>query len=137
MSTLRLVSTVATLVLAGSMIACGPSTGGADDDGDGGSGVDADLAGPDAYTGPITKVSGRVWMPNYSPDQAAGQEIPVFGALVYLSGTRPDAIPQQVYCEECVNAPGNAKFSSWDGAFEIDAIPGTWWLVIQKGQFRL
>jgi len=122
----------ASLILATFVIACGPSTKG-DDDGDDDSGQT-----PDAYDGPITGVSGRVWMPNQGPGQAPpGAEIPVFHAMVYLSAVKPAAIPQQVYCERCEDAPSNAVYSGHDGSFEIPAIPGDYFLVIQKGQWRI
>jgi hypothetical protein len=123
----------ASLILATFVVACGPSTKGDDDNGDDDSGQT-----PDAYDGPLTGVSGRVWMPNQGPGQAPpGAEIPVFGALVYLSAVKPAAIPQQVYCERCEDAPSNAVYSSHDGSFEIPAIPGDYFLVIQKGQWRI
>jgi hypothetical protein len=117
--------------------ACGPTTTG---NGNGtGSGVDAKAGSntPDAYVGQLGTVTGKVWMPHYSPGVAPpGQEIPVFGAVVTLSGAKLDPIPQQVYCEQCVNTPG-AVSSGHDGSFTIQAPPGDYWLTIQKGQFRL
>ncbi|MCE9574261.1 MAG: hypothetical protein K8W52_14030 [Deltaproteobacteria bacterium] len=116
--------------------ACGPTTNG---NGSGsGSGVDASTSNnPDAYVGALGTVTGKVWMPHYSPGVAPpGQEIPVFGAVITLTGSKLDPIPQQVYCEQCVNTPG-AVSSGHDGSFVITAPPGDYWLTIQKGQFRL
>jgi hypothetical protein len=115
------------------LVACGPSTGGNgdDDDGDGGSG------GPDAYLGDVGTLTGTVWLPGHSPTQAPSDPIPVSGAVVYLTTVRPDPIPQQVFCERCVDAPSSAQYSAYDGAFSLNAVPGTYWLVIQKGQWRL
>jgi hypothetical protein len=133
MRTLTVLTALFGLVVFG---ACGPSAG-SDDDDDDDDGVDAD-PGPDSFAGPTTRLSGRVWFPNQAPGIAnPGEEIPVFGAMVYLSNTQPAPIPQQVYCEPCVDAPANAKFSSHDGSFEINAVRGDYWLVIQKGQWRL
>lgn len=135
MRKLRLVFAV---VLACSLPACGPSTGSNGDDDDDTPTVDAGPGQPDAYQGPVTQITGRVWFPNQAPGLApAGEEIPVFGAMIYLSSARPDPIPQQVYCEKCVDAPASAQFSEHDGSFQISAVPGTYWLVIQKGQWRL
>jgi hypothetical protein len=123
----------ASLIVATFAVACGPGTKGDDDSGDDDTGQT-----PDAYDGPLTGVSGRVWMPNQGPGQAPpGAEIPVFGAVVYLSSVKPAAIPQQVYCERCEDAPSNAVYSGHDGSFEIPAIPGDYFLVIQKGQWRI
>lgn len=116
--------------------ACGPAATG---DGNGnGSGVDASTTShPDSYVGVLGTVTGKVWMPHYAPGIAPpGQEIPVFGAVVTLTQTKLDPIPQQVYCEQCVSTPG-AVTSGHDGAFQIQAPPGDYWLTIQKGQFRL
>ncbi len=116
--------------------ACGPTT----TNGNGsGSGVDASTNPglPDAYIGPLGTVTGRVWMPHYAPGIAPpAQEIAVFGAVVTLTGAKLDPIPQQVYCEQCVNTPG-AVSTGHDGSFSLQAPPGDYWLTIQKGQFRL
>ncbi len=114
--------------------------------GDTGESTDAaDTAAPDALdagtpdaAGPRGAVRGTVWAPGNAPGMApAGQMIPVSGALVYLSATRPDPIPQHAYCEACVAEPPRAVFSDARGSFVLADRPvGTWWLVIQKGQFR-
>ena len=110
---------------------CGPSSrdGGGDDH----AGVDA------PYNGPTGILRGRVWAPGLAPGMtAAGEEIPVAGAAVYLTGTRPPPIPNGVYCEPCQVAPAGSVVSDPTGAFVLpEAIPGHRWLVIQKGQFRL
>ncbi len=114
------------------LAACGPAP--TADDGDDGD----DQASPDAYAGAPAELSGTVWMPGQSPGLAApGEEVPVFGALVYVTRSRPDPIPQEVYCERCVDAPGNAVYSGHDGGFQLSAPPGDYWLVIQKGQWRI
>lgn len=120
-------------------IACGPSTPSPSDDDDGTGVVDGGGSTPDAYWGPVGSLSGQVWAPGNALGMVpAGHEIPIFNALVYLSATKPPDIPQQVYCEQCVNPSGSHVFSDHDGYFAIDTIvPGTYWLVIQKGQFRI
>lgn len=110
-------------------VACGPDA--RETLVDGGVGTDAD---------PLARayVSGRVWAPNQGPGQAApGQEIPVFGASVYLATERPPPIPEGVYCEQCLTLPSGGVASNHDGTFTVGRAPGTYWLVIQKGQFRL
>jgi hypothetical protein len=94
-------------------------------------------AGPDAYAGTLAILTGRVWVPKMAPgDVPPGEEIPVSGAVVYLSPTRPPAIPSGVYCERCQAAPWNAVFSGHDGSFSLEVPPGPYWLVIEKAQFR-
>ncbi len=132
---MRRSSTLPLVFLCALAAACGPSGGGNNDDDDDGTG-DGGVA-PDAYQGQLGQLSGRVWLPGHSPTQSPSDPIPVFGAVVYLSSVRPEPIPQGVFCEKCVDAPSNAQYSSHDGSFSISAVPGTYWLVIQKGQWRL
>ena len=125
------------LVAAG----CGPSAtdpeGGGDDDVTGGSDAGTTMMPP--YTGPVGTLEGTVWAPGNAPGQVpAGHEIPVAGALVYLTTTMPPPIPQEVYCDKCANPPG-AKYvlANEKGVFKMEGIlPGTYWVAIQKGQFR-
>ncbi len=114
--------------------ACGPSLRGDDDGDDDGTGD----GGNTGCTGDCGYLTGRVWAPGNAPGMVpAGHEIPIFGALVYLTLNRPAPIPQQVYCESCLNRPG-AVASDHDGSFSLGPIrPGAYWLVIEKGQFRL
>jgi hypothetical protein len=79
-----------------------------------------------------------VWAPNQAPGQAMpGTEIPISGALVYITNAKPEPIPSTVYCEECVPTPQGGVLTSADGSFKLDVEPGNYWLVIQKGQFRI
>jgi hypothetical protein len=85
-------------------------------------------------------LTGTVWAPGNAPGMVpAGNEIPVYNALVYLSTERPAPIPQVVYCEECTAGPQNAVSTDHKGNFTIPGAPvgEVKWLVIQKGQFRL
>lgn len=67
-----------------------------------------------------------------------GHEIPISGALVYLTPFQPAPIPQEVYCEPCEDPPGGSVLSDAAGGFTLSNIrPDTYWFVIQKGQFRL
>jgi hypothetical protein len=67
-----------------------------------------------------------------------GEEIPIFNALVQVRVTRPEPIPNMVYCERCVDAQGFTAQSGYRGEFTVsDITPGDYWLVIQKGQFRI
>lgn len=106
--------------LAASALGCGDDTGRSD-------------------AAPTTAViSGRVFAPNQGPAQALiGQEIPVSGALVYVTSTRPAAIPSGVYCERCVAVPEGGVLTGADGSFRVEVAPGRYWVVVQKGQFRI
>ena len=75
-----------------------------------------------------------MWAPGMVP---AGQEIPIFNALVYVSATQPAAIPAHVYCQSCVDVPAGSVTSDHDGAFSLTVVPGHYWLTIEKGQFRV
>ena len=75
-------------------------------------------------------LTGTVWAPNGT--------IPVSGALVYTSDTEPTAIPQEVYCAECVELSCSAytTFTNADGTFELPTpAADAKYLVVQKGQF--
>ena len=80
-----------------------------------------------------------MWAPGLAPGMTApGEEIPVSGAAVYVTSTRPAPIPSGVYCEPCQAVPHGAVLTDSRGAFELPgAMPGKKWLVIQKAQFRL
>lgn len=118
---------VITMVLA----ACGPA------DRNNGGGDDTTTM-VDASGGNFASITGKVWAPNQGPGQAApGQEIPIAGALVYVTTERPAPIPDGVYCETCVDVPQGGILTGADGSFQIDVNPGRYWVVIQKGQFRL
>lgn len=126
------------VMLAMAAIACGPSTngnGGDDDD----TPIDGGGAQPDGYLGPTGSINGQVWAPGNAPGMVpAGHEIPISGALIYVSLSPPPAIPQEVYCDQCQDPPGTNTLSDAKGFFNLAGIrPDTYWLVIQKGQFRL
>lgn len=82
-----------------------------------------------------------------APDQAYFQgkvlapegTIPISGALVYATQTMPDAIPDRVYCQRCVDLPPHVRYvlTEPDGTFTL-GVPGLgdWYLVVQKGSFR-
>jgi hypothetical protein len=73
---------------------------------------------------------GTVYAPNL--------QIPISGALVYVSSDDPEPVPDGVYCAECVGVPCDAQFvlTNADGSFElpIAAGPGQK-LIVQKGEF--
>jgi hypothetical protein len=117
---------------------CGPASNPGNSDVLDPPGVDGG-AQPDAYEGEYAAIMGTVWAPGQAPGQVpAGHEIPIYSALISLSPTRPAPIPQQTYCEKCVDPVGVHVFTAHDGTFALqNVVPGTYWLAIQKGQFRL
>jgi hypothetical protein len=123
-------STFVKVVLLGSiLVGCGPGSRGGGGGGGGGSGS-SDCPS-------CAVVTGKVWAPKWAlGDVPAGQEIPIFGAMVYVSTTRPDPIPDKVYCEACVDAPSGGVLTGHDGSFQLNVLPGHYWFVVEKGQFR-
>ncbi|MFK7985754.1 MAG: carboxypeptidase-like regulatory domain-containing protein [Sandaracinaceae bacterium] len=105
---------------------------------DGGMGM-ADTGVPPGPAIDYARVTGTVWAPGNGPGQVpAGHEIPVFDALVRVTPTRPQPIPDTVYCEQCVETTGPNARTSHDGTFEVGSIvPGTYWVTIEKGQFQV
>ena len=119
------------LLAACLIAACGPSHRG-----DGGGDDDTTVDAPPQ--GNFATLTGKVYAPNQGPGQApAGQEIPIAGALVYVSQTQPPPIPDHVYCEQCVATPSGGILTGADGSFSLDVTPGHYWVVIEKGQFRI
>jgi hypothetical protein len=106
--------------------------------GAGARGDDGDAGGADAALDREAHVSGTVWAPGNGPGQvAAGQEIPIADALIAASGDPPPDIPQQAYCDQCMEqAGGYSTHSDARGVFDLPLPPGTYHLIIQKGQFR-
>lgn len=79
---------------------------------------------------PDAMLTGFVYAPNL--------EIPISGALVYLTNQDPEPIPDGVYCAECVELPCDAHFvlTQPNGSFALPAVSGPGQkLVVQKGQF--
>lgn len=96
------------------------------DEGDdqGGGCTAADLPAADA------NLVGTVYAPN--------MELPISGALVYLTKGQVEGVPDSVYCAECVELSCDTHyvFTKPDGTFELPAVSGTdFKLVVQKGQF--
>ncbi len=135
-------------VLAASLFSLGLASAGCgasdDDDGGGGNTVPAVDAGGGGggggdtdFTGAVLK--GTVWVPGNAPGMVpAGHEIPVFDAVVYLTTSRPDPIEEGATCRPCVEAPAKAVQTDHKGNFTIDRVAaGDYWMVIEKGDFRL
>lgn len=79
---------------------------------------------------PDATLTGFVYAPNL--------EIPISGALVYLTDTDPEPVPDGVYCAECVELPCDAHYvlTQPNGSFALPAVSGAGQkLVVQKGQF--
>jgi hypothetical protein len=102
------------------------------EDSETGSGIKLDVGG--GQKGNDITLTGRVLAPN--------GEIPIAGALVYLTAEPPSGIPQEVYCDEC-EVLGPANFfttTEADGTFELIASSeavdeAASYLVVRKGQF--
>jgi hypothetical protein len=72
---------------------------------------------------------GTVYAPNL--------EIPISGALVWVTDGEVEPVPDGTYCAECVGIPCDADFvlTEADGSFELPAKSGTHKLAVAKGQF--
>lgn len=85
----------------------------------------------DLYPSGPVEISGKVLAPN--------GKMPVSGALVYVAAKEPTPIPQNVFCDKCVELPKSTPHvkSSPDGSFKLQVpFKGKWMLVTQKGAFR-
>ena len=126
----------------GSLTAVEPdtTTGGTSDGDDTGDRLDFGVTGGTAVGGddggecePMDPTNatlrGTVFAPNL--------EIPISGALVYLTTGAVEPVPDRVYCSECVKLC-NTEFvlTEPDGSFELPAVAGPGQkLVVQKGEF--
>lgn len=116
------IASIASFVFMG----CGPSSG-LPEGGDGDMGEDP---------GPSATLTGVVYAPGNAPGMVPpGHEIPIAGAKVELRTNRPPPIPDGAYCEQC--ELGGGVTTDAHGRFTIEAVPASYWLVVQKGQFRL
>ncbi len=86
--------------------------------------------GGDAVQASSAHVTGKVFAPEGT--------IPISGALVYLTNTAPDDMPDGVACDKCVQLGSGTPYATTaaDGSFSISASAGEQLLVVQKGYFR-
>lgn len=115
----------------------GTAAGGTGSGGDGGLGIAGGASGGGTATGgansgvAVANLTGRVLAPEGS--------IPISGALVYVTHDTVDDIPQQVFCDSCVEMPAGVQYalSTADGTFSLPVSSlGEWTLVVRKGAFR-
>ena len=100
----------------------------APDGADGGVFADRDATGMPAA---VAHLKGQVFAPEGT--------IPISGALVYLTSTMPEPIPNGVYCDRCVKIAKGVSYtySGPGGEFDLSAYAvGSYQLVVQKGAFR-
>ncbi|HLT37630.1 MAG TPA: hypothetical protein VK034_15160, partial [Enhygromyxa sp.] len=79
---------------------------------------------------PDALLQGVVYAPN--------MELPISGALVYVTSDPVEPIPDEVYCAECVELDCTTPYtlSGADGSFTLPAFSGPGQkLVVHKGQF--
>jgi hypothetical protein len=88
-------------------------------------------AGAPAAGDVVGHLSGTVMAPNGT--------IPIAGAVLYLTDTKPAPAPEQVFCDVCVHLAAGTPYALSDdkGAFVLAPTKlGTQFLVLQKGGFR-
>jgi hypothetical protein len=96
---------------------------------------------PDGSIGGTVRFTGVTWSPGADlAETKEANRFPIPGALVAAYSSPPDELPQEMYCNECVEIPShvpNTLSDSVDGSFELTLWPGkTYYLVVQKGEFR-
>ena len=117
-------------VLCFSLLAFGCTTADRGDNGQSPPGGPVTPPPPDTPVGTgDAQLSGKVVAPEGT--------IPISGALVYLAGSPPPAIPDGVYCDKCVHLPdGTPLPRPTPMAASSGANSGERYLVVQKGAFR-
>jgi hypothetical protein len=91
---------------------------------------DAGFGNPDPKT-VVGHLRGKVNAPNGM--------VPIAGALVYLTESKPTPTPEKVYCDECVKLANGTPFavSNEKGEYDLSITKlGKRFIVIQKGGFR-
>ncbi|MCC6526763.1 MAG: hypothetical protein IT373_29210 [Polyangiaceae bacterium] len=126
------------LAFGGGLLGACSAKSTAGDPGSGGSGATGgsglggwNVGGSGAAPAAVGHIVGTVYAPEGT--------IPISGALLYLSSTPPPAIPDGVYCDQCVTIDSTTPnvLSAPDGTFVLPAyVTGPQYLVVQKGQFR-
>ena len=109
----------------------GAANGGAANGGaDSGGAANGGTANGGAANGAGVTLTGRVMAPS--------GDIPIAGALVFLTHDEVEPIPTGVYNYQCDNMAGTRyALSGADGTWTIkNAKPGAWKLVTRKGNFR-
>ena len=110
----------------------GPLLDMSNDDGATGSADDGEEGdcGPQELPDTDATLTGIVYAPN--------MELPISGALVYVTDGPVEAIPDGVYCDTCVDLGCTTPFTLTgpDGSFALNTVSGPGQkLVIHKGQF--
>ena len=111
--------------------AAASGAGGSGGAGEGGGSLSIGATGSGGNSAGAAHLKGKVVAPEGT--------IPIYGALVYVAAAPPPAIPDGVYCDECVHLDSSISFTTTkpDGSFDLgtDAL-GKGYLVVQKGAFR-
>lgn len=97
-------------------------------------------AGGGGTFGPTVSVRGTIWSPGADlAGTSAQNRFPIPGAAIVAYSQAPGPLPQALYCNECVeitDGTPNVIADRVDGSFELPLTAGTWFLAVQKGEFR-
>jgi hypothetical protein len=85
-------------------------------------------------------LKGTIWAPGGDdPNVMEANKVPVPQALIAAYPHIPQALPEGMYCNKCVEVPIGIShtFSGIDGSFELALAKGMeYWILVQKGEFR-
>lgn len=96
---------------------------------------------PDASLADLVRFQGTVWSPGADMQQVLEvNRFPIPGAVVIANSGPPQDLPQEMYCNKCVEIPEHLPHmiaDPVDGTFELPLVGGrTYWITVQKGEFR-
>ncbi len=123
----------------------GPGDADADDQNDGSTDASddgsSDSSNDGSPPGELVTIRGTIWSPGAdNPAVLENNRFPIPGAAVIAYTSRPADIPQERYCNECVEIPVGTPNTLSDpitGEFELRLTAGmTYFLTVQKGEFR-
>lgn len=126
---------ISTLLLAG--VACGSADRAAFEGGsDAGAPTPSrDDSFPEQNAGASADAVGHL----HGTVTAPNGTMPIAGAVVYLTATKPAPAPEKVFCDTCVHLSAGTPYALSDDKGAFDLAPttlGAQYLVLQKGGFR-
>ena len=126
--------------MASALAGCGSTSSRAVFDGsDAATGGEAGAGGPSGEFAEAGVSTGEVVGHLHGTVKAPNGKMPIAGAVLYLTTTKPEPAPAKVFCDACVHLAAATPYALSDDKGDFDLAPttlGKQYLVVQKGGFR-